>query len=138
MTKIEKGFSVKIISLILAVSFLASGTVYASVMSKKFSLRKPLISAEQKDRGRLVSSLALFNLRQRLIDNHLLAEHFDKYATAFRSTVNPDLDTYVVVVGGTGSNISAPLLQTYFTKAYFIDRIEFSVDKLKKLHKPYN
>jgi len=124
--------------LIIAVSFLATGTVYAATMPKRQSLRKPLITAEQKNRDRLASTAALLKLRRDLINGRYLAERFDDYATTIRSTVNPDLDAYVIAVGGTGPNISAPLLDTFFTKAYFIDVIEFSVDKLKKWHEPIN
>lgn len=137
MTRFNKGFETSIV-LIIAVSFLATGTVYAVAIPKRYSLRKPLIAAEKKDQNRLASTAVLLKLRQDLIDKRFLVEHFDNYATTIRSTVNPRLDTYVVAVGGTGPNISAPLLDTFFTKAYFIDTIEFSVDKLKKWHEPNN
>ena len=137
MTKFNKGFKASII-LIIAVSFLVTETVYAAAIPKRQSLRKPLITAEQKNRNRLASTAALLKLRRDLTDGRYLAERFDNYATTIRSAVNPDLDTYVIAVGGTGPNISAPLLDTFFTKAYFIDVIEFSVDKLKKWHEPFN
>jgi len=137
MKSFGKGFRAKLV-LILTVSFLATGIVSAEAAPKRRSLRKPLITAEQKDKNRLVSAAVLLKLRQDLIDKRFLAERFDNYATTIRSSVNLNLDTYVIAVGGTGPNISAPLLDTFFTKAYFIDVIEFSVDKLKKWHEPNN
>jgi hypothetical protein len=81
-----------------------------------------------------VGSSAINQASENAVKNSFLKKELIDYWQMFAKIVNPQEKDLVVAAGASGADVSGVLFATNFSKAYFIDNLQVTLDKLIAEH----